>query len=201
MSRKILLKKGEEISRFSLTRLSREKLYGKKIRLAVDEQGKPCETRALSRDGAVLVAPGGYSQVYLTKTGLMVPSEEVQKVDREGQPLPVTESTLNVPQEIQETTPDRILEHCTAFPYHLTPEEIDPDLERFLNAGAFFETVFAYRKGSTLNPAFLLKNEQGYFLLVCSPHNFSFCSPDQQIVEEDDENEDPFTEDFDFGML
>jgi len=199
MAREIHLQGTTVVSRFSFNKLEREKLYGKKTRLVVDETGNPCSPRSLSIDGSVLVAAGGYAQMYVNSEGETVPSNEIVKVDLEGMGLPVTDSTLNVPQEVQEVSIHRMLDHCTTSPYRLHPEELDPELEEKLKNGKIFETPFAYRKGSTQRPAFLLQNEEGYFLLVSDPHGFEFCAPDQQMVETD--SDDPFTDDFDFGMM
>jgi len=199
MPREIQLQ-GNTISRFTFTKLSREKLYGKKRCLVVDEQGNPCSSRSLSLDGSVLVAAGGYAQMYVTPDGDAVSSRQVTKVDLEGIPLPVTESTLNTPQEIREVSVNRLLDCYTTSVYSLSPEELDPELEEKLQAGRIFETKFAYRKGSTPQSAFLIHNEHGYFLLVSQPHSFEFCAPEQQMVEADSDD-DPFTDDFDFGML
>jgi hypothetical protein len=200
MPREIHVQQGDAISRFTFSKLSREKLYGKKVRQVVDEAGNPCSPRSLSLDGSVLVASGGYAQMYVTPEGDAVSSRDITKVDLEGMGLPSHDSTLNVPQEIREVSPNRLLDHMTTSPYALTVEEIDPVLEKSLNAGKIFETSFAYRKGSTPMPAFLLENEAGYFLLVSDPHGFEFCAPDQQMVEADSDD-DPFTDDFDFGMM
>lgn len=137
---------------------------------------------------------------HMTPDGDSVSSRDIVKVDLEGMGLPVSESTLNTPQEIHEVGTDRLLDHYVVSVYQLTVEELDPELEEKLKAGSVFETSFAYRRGSTPQAAFLINNGEGYFLLVSKPHNFQFCAPDQQVTEMDTED-DPFTDDFDFGMM
>ena len=44
MARQILLRLGDEESAFGFVKVDREKLYGRKQRVVVDAQGRPCQS-------------------------------------------------------------------------------------------------------------------------------------------------------------
>ena len=54
MARSIVVRLGDEESAFGFTKVEREKLYGKKERVVVDETGRECDAAWLTPDGAVL---------------------------------------------------------------------------------------------------------------------------------------------------
>src|SRR5690606_909819 len=65
MAREIVLNLGGEVSRLALTRINREKLYGRKRRLIVDQNDQACTAGLLTRDGSTLIPAGGIANVYV----------------------------------------------------------------------------------------------------------------------------------------
>ena len=66
MARQVVLTLGNETSAFDLTRVDREKLYGRQRRVVVDDEGNPCERGLLSEDGSVLLPPGATATLLVT---------------------------------------------------------------------------------------------------------------------------------------
>ena len=58
MAREIVLAREAGISRFALSKVDRTKLYGRKTRMVVDDEGEPCVAAMLTRDGTALLPPG-----------------------------------------------------------------------------------------------------------------------------------------------
>ena len=54
MAKNIVVRWGGEETAFGFTKVEREKLYGKKDRVVVDEQGRVCSSAWLTADGSAL---------------------------------------------------------------------------------------------------------------------------------------------------
>lgn len=200
MAREIVVTAGGATSRFGLERVSRDKLYGVKRRVIVDEDGRDCVTATLARDGSALLGPGAVAQLYLDDADDVVERDELVAVDADGQPLPRYDSTLGAEQPLDGPIPcERVLDFVTTAVYALDPAELDPELAASLAAGDIYETRFSYRGGTDLAPLFLLQNEHGVFGLVGEPADFAFLHRELPPPEDDD---DPFDDDeLDFSML
>src|SRR5262245_48775477 len=101
MARPIVVTFNGAESAFSFVKVEREKLYGKKERVFVDELGEACVAAALTTDGAAIVPPGGTSYTYLDDAWDSVERSELRAVDEAGAPLPMLPSTLGTPQPLE----------------------------------------------------------------------------------------------------
>ncbi len=200
MAREVTVEFEGAVSRFALTRMTREKLYGRRRRVIVDEQGAACVAATLTLDGAALLPPGSTSDLYVDSAFDTVSRSRLRAVDSDGEPIEKVPSTLGVEQPLSgPVTPERVLDHVTNAVYLLDPTELAPGLLAQLDAGEIFETGFNYRDGYTLNPLFLLKNEAGVFALVAEPAGFE---PVRKQLVPVETGEDPFADDdLDFSMF
>ena len=203
MARTIVVNFGGEVSEFGLTRVSREKLYGRKVREVVDEDGNKTETAYLTRDGSALLLKGAMAMLYVDDDYEVTGRSELIAVDAEGEPTQPVDSTLGVEQELEgPIEPARLLDHNAKAVYQLQPEALGDKLRAALADGAMFETKFNYRKGFDWNPAFLLENAEGVFAIVGEPSKFEFLYKEVAAPVDDDDDEDPFeADDLDFSMM
>ncbi|MGE0787581.1 MAG: hypothetical protein AB7S26_18040 [Sandaracinaceae bacterium] len=200
--RAIVLTYGEEESRFGFSRVDRGKLYGRKERAILDENGDRCVPAFLTPDGAALVPPGGTAHVYVNEAFDHVPRSELVAVDADGNEIEAIASTLGTPQALSPTRPQRILDHTIASVYQLDPETLGDELAKALEDGELFEAGYAYSQTYRADVLFLLKNEEGVFGLVGRPTGFDFLERDAPPpLELGDEDEDELDEDLDFSML
>jgi hypothetical protein len=88
--------KGKE-SVFSISKLFRSKLYGRKRRISIDEEGNSC-TRVL-RDvaGGILLKKGMTGQGYLDDKGNWLERDTITGVDAEGE-VPTFHKLISGPQ-------------------------------------------------------------------------------------------------------
>lgn len=201
MARQIVVRLGDEVSSFGITRVSREKLYGRRMRVVVDENGEPCKTALLTRDGSALLPQGTVSMIYLDDDFEVCERSDLQAVDEVGEPLEEVDSTLGVETELQgPVDATRVLDHVISAVYELEPDELSETLKDALEGGDIYETRFNYRKGFDDAPCFLLHGEEGYFALIGRPTEFEFLYLETR-VEELDDDEDPFDDDLDFSMM
>jgi hypothetical protein len=201
MARQIVVSWNGASSSFDIGRLSREKLYGRKRRLVVDEDGNECLAGMLTEDGSTLLPPGSTSELYLDEEFDVVERSSLRAVDEEGEEVPSLPSTLGVEVTLEEVPPERLLDHVTPVVYQLDPAELDDALREALAAGSVFETRFNYRTSYADQACFLVANDAGFFALVGQPAGFAFLEPDAAPAAAPTAEDDPFADDFDFGML
>ncbi len=202
MARSIVVNFNGETSEFGLNRLTREKLYGRKVRVVVDEEGNETDTAFLTRDGSTLLLKGSTASVYINDNYEVTERSELTAVDAEGEPLPSIGSTLGVEQELRgPIDPRRVLDHNVKAVYELDPESLDDDLRAQLEEGAIFEVDFVYRSASEPDPMFLLQNDEGIFGILGEETKFEFLRK-AQVAPQDDDDDDPFDDDdLDFSMM
>jgi hypothetical protein len=198
MARGLVVRFGEEESSFGLTKVDREKLYGRKDRIVVDEEGNSCSPAYLTSDGVALVPSGGAAYLYTDDAFDVVERGDLVAVDATGAQLPLCPSTLGVAQPLAEVAADRILDHIVTSVYALSADEVGAALAEKLAAGAIFETRFNWREDYADAPAFLLKNADGYFALVAQPTQFEFLARETVLETAVEEESD---DDLDFSMI
>lgn len=199
MARGFVVRFKEEESTFGLSKIDREKLYGRKERLVVDEAGKTCNAAYLTADGLALIPAGGTAYLYTDEGFDVVERSELVGLDPAGERLPLKPSTLGVAQVLTEVDASRLLDHVVTSVYALSPESIGPSLAARLDSGGLFETRFNWREDYADSPAFLLKSPDGYFALVANPTGFEFLR--RETVVETAVGEDEADGDLDFGMI
>ena len=200
--RAIVVRYGDEETHFSFARVDRGKLYGRKERVILDENGDRCIPAYLTPDGAALVPPGGTAHVYVDEQFDHVPRGDLQAVDEEGNTLEQTPSTLGEAQELTPTTPQRLLDHTIVSVYELATEELSDTLKKALADGELFEMLYNYKAGYDPDRLFLLQNEEGVFGLVARPTGFAFLERENPVVfDDEDEAEDELSDDLDFSMM
>lgn len=202
MARTIVVNFEGEVSEFGLNRLTRDKIYGRKLRVVVDEDGEPTETAYLTRDGSALLLKGAMASVYVDDEYDVTERSELLAVDADGNPIEPEDSTLGVEQPLEgPIDPRRLLDHNAKAVYELHADALGEKLRTLLEEGEIFETIFNYRKSFDVHPLFLLKNDDGFFAVVGEEAPFEFLRKEQVAVIDDDD-EDPFDDDeLDFSMM
>jgi len=200
--REIVVRYGEETTSFKFARVSRDKLYGRKERVILDENGERCVPAYLTPDGAALVPPGGTAHLYVDETFDTVERSDLKAVSPEGEPLEPVPSTLGVEQPLEPVGPERLLDHVITGVYQLSSESFGEALKAALADGELFETVYNYRDGYDPDALFLLSTDEGFFGLVGKASGFELIereTPDAAEAALDDE--DDLSDDFDFSMM
>ncbi len=200
MARQIVLSFAGAESSFDIARLSRDRLYGRKRRLVVDEEGNTCQSGLLTEDGSTLLPPSSTADLYLDDDFDVVERRELRAIAADGEEVDTISSTLGRPVEVTEVEPGRLLEYATPTVYLLDPAQLDPALQAKLESGAILETRFNYRDSYADQACFVIHNDNGFFALVGSPTGFEFLRPEAPPPPPPDEEEE-LDDDLDFGMF
>lgn len=202
--REIIVRLGEEETSFKFARVDRGKLYGRKERVILDENGERCVPAYLTPDGAALVPPGGTAHVYVDEAFDTVDRKDLRATDEDGEELDLVPSTLGVSQELEPASPERLLDHVIASVYLLQAEALGAELTRALGEGEIFECAYQYREGYDPDALFVLQNDEGIFGLVARPSGFDFIereAPAATALIEPDDDDDDLSDDLDFSMM
>jgi len=200
--REIVVRLGEESTAFKFTKVDRSKLYGRKERVILDENGDRCIPALLTPDGAALVPPGGAAHVYIDEAWDTVSRSDLRAVDDQGNERPMVDSTLGVAQDLEPASPERLLDHVVASVYLLEAEQLGDALRKALADGEIFECEYQYRTGYDPDALFVLQNDEGVFALVARPSGFEFIERESEVDDlYDDDDADDLDDDFDFSMM
>lgn len=183
MARQIVLTFGGEESSFDFKKIDRAKLYGKRQRLVLDDDGKACVRAELSDDGTTIIVSGMTQQAYFDEDGEWVEYGELVGIDEEGNQAEEVPSTLGVAQGLQEARAQELSQNQTLAVYHLQPAEVSQTLQAALESGKLFKFPFNYRAGYSMETAFLLQNGEGIFALVTSDVTPEWCELKQVAVD------------------
>jgi hypothetical protein len=204
MGRGIVVGFNGESSEFELAKVERDKLYGRKVRLVVDEQGRVCKPALLTRDGSAVAPPGCVAHLYVDERFEAIERDELKAVDEKGNPVELVKSTLGVEQVLTgPVDPSRVLDCQVVSTYTLTPTKLGDALKAGLDGGGIYETRFNYRDDYSAETCFLLKNEAGYFALVANPLEYEFLGREilaqaPAAAPDDDEGAE---DELDFSMM
>jgi hypothetical protein len=203
LSRTIDVSFNGEVSSFEFAKVDCGKLYGRKTRVCLDAAGRECSEARLTEDGRHILPHGTTASLYINDCGNAVSSKALVAMDSSGRPLDILPSTLNAPQEVSGPVAlDDFLMHRVTAIYHMDDAAISPALEVALSRGDIFRVPFRYRPSCHNNPAFLLKNDEGIFLLVAEPAAFDFISYDAVATDTaNDETSYDAPDNFVFGMF
>jgi len=189
----LLLETDDGISEFALTSVERK---GKKAkRIAVDSEGRQCKPMLMTHDGHILPS-GSTALLYDDGDGNTIDRGEIVETDEYGNLLRTLPSTIGRPQRLSETVqPEELLEYVMQKAYALTPMILVSDLKELLAEGCILKVPFRPRASSTDNPAFILSNSEGMFLLQGQQCRMDFVTLDQSItVSDENEDEDSWDE-------
>ncbi|MDQ3036688.1 MAG: hypothetical protein M3Y87_30125 [Myxococcota bacterium] len=203
MARSIVIRFEGEESAFGFAKVEREKLYGKKQRIVVDEAGRDCATAWLTADGTALVPNGGTAHVWVDERWDAAEQDTRIAVDEAGRALETRPSTLGVAQDGRVVDARRVLDHVVSALYELTPETLGAGLEAELAAGRIVELPFRYRDGLEEDVLFVLKNDEGVFALIGRDAELAFLERDVLPVgiEPGGDEGDELSDDLDFSMM
>lgn len=188
-------------SKFDFKKIDRDKLYGRRRRVVLDDAGKDCVKAELSDDGTTIIVQGMALQAYFDEDGEWVEHSRLIGLDEGGAPVPRVPSTLGVAQELEECTPEELSQNQMAAVYQLFDAEVDAALRARLDAGSIFKFPFNYRADYSADPAFLVANDEGVFALVTKEVAPVWCQLETVAVESFADDESEMDDDLDFEMF
>lgn len=192
-----------------LTKVDREKLYGSVEIEAFDERGKPASLQVLAPDGKTFIGKGGTANAVLTEDGDWIERKELIAVE-DGTPIEPVESSFSRVNILQPATVEDYLSHIVKLVYLLTPADADDadaeteaaPLESLFVEDRIYKFPFSYRGGLEYDAAFLMRNDEGTFMIVGNPADLEYLSLPQAGTLLEPVEEQPLDDDeLDFDLL
>ena len=182
----LILETDGGISEFAMKPIDRKTRQSMTKKLAVDSQGRECSRAMLTHDG-LLLRSGATGDSYEDEDGNSIDHGEVVQTDENSNILRNLPVTTGRPQRPVGPLPiDELLEYTVIKAYALIPMVVSHDLQSSLTGGDIYRVAFRPRASVVDNPAFILANGSGMFLLQCKTCLVEFIRLDQPIVLEDD---------------
>jgi hypothetical protein len=181
-------------STFAFKKIDRKKLYAWRRRMVLDNEEKPCIRAELTRDGSTLFRSSTTAQGYFEESGRWVPNVELVGLDSDGMPVDKQPSTLGEPQRLEgPIEAGELLDVPVQTVYALDPEDLDAGLAERVEAGEIYRFAFNYRADYHMESAYLLANDEGWFVLVGDAASPEWCVLERTAVDaaeiyEDDED-------------
>ena len=193
----LILETDDGISEFVMKPIGRKSRQSVTKKLAVDGRGRECSRALMTRDG-LLLGSGSVADLYEDSDGSSVERGEIVETDANSVTLRNLAATLGRPQRpVGPVAPEELLEHTVMKAYALTPIALAHDLRDSLLGGDVYRVAFRPRASVVDNPAFVLSNAKGIFLIQCKPCLIEFIRLDQPIVVEDEtDDEDDLWDDW-----
>ena len=182
----LILETDSGISEFVMKHIDRKTRQAVTKKLAVDSQGRECSRAMLTYDG-LLLQSGSVTDLYEDADGNTALHGEVIQTDESGNVLRNLPATVGRPQRtVGPISPEEMLEHVIIKAYSLAPLSIALDLRDSLTNGDIYRVAYRPRASVVDNPAFILANTSGIFLLQCKTCLIEFIRLDQPIILDDD---------------
>jgi len=189
-----------------ITKMDRSKLYGTVTTETRDKDQKRCDLATLAYDGKTVISTGGTAIGYMNPQGEWLNRSDLTAVDAEGEPVETVESSFKIDLQLETiVTDEEFLNHSVRLIYRLNPVEGNSsECRSALDNGTIFKFNFSYRGGTSVDPAFVMSNKEGLWLLITDSNRVEFAGLAEvavcaKVEEPDEEKED--SEELDFGML
>lgn len=188
-----------------IAKVDRSKLYGKVSIETLDSESRRCTLATLAYDGRTVIPFGGTALGYMNPDGEWLSRDELTPVDLEGNPLEEAESSFKLTINLDTTTTlEDYLDHSVRLCYELDDSFIEADFKEALLSGKIFKFQFSYRGGVSVDPAFILANDDAVWMMITDQNlveyaNLNNAAACARLDEPEETRED--SEELDFGML
>ena len=198
MARQIILRFNNKNSKFDFKKITRSSLYGSKKRIALDESNKSCILANIETRYGTIINSGDASNVHVDNKNNYINKSEIIGIDSEGNKIDRFPSTINIPQVVNKTNENYLLDFDCSSLYNLKPDILESDFQEKLDNGDIFSFNFNYYEDFNVEKGVIIKNDNGYFAIIGKEIFHSWIEKSENISEG---FETPDDIDIDFEML
>ncbi len=200
MGRKINFKIEGNLLQSEIVKVDRTKLYGTSQKVVYDTNKEECVLSDLY-EGSIIHPKGSIGQVLIDEEGKSVSRSELIGFNIQGEKVEKVPSIFSIENSCKRVDIDKFLSSSIKSIYQLIidEEQIEMWKKFFLNDEIYlFE--FNYREDYEGDDAFLISNEQGFFIGIGKSNEFEFLELSNISVEDTDDEID-LEDDLDFSMF
>ena len=200
MGRKVSFKIQGDLLESEIVKVDRTKIYGSSEKIVLDTNKEECVLSDLY-EGSIILPKGSVGQVLIDDSGNSVSRSELIGFNLQGEKVEKVPSIFSIENDCKKVEIDDFISSSIKSIYQLNIDEnqIESWKKYFLNDEVYlFE--FNYREDYEGDDAFLISNEEGFFISVGKKNEFEFLELSNVSVE--DTNEDiEIEDDLDFSMF
>lgn len=200
MGRKVSFKIGESLLESEIVKVDRTKLYGTSEKIVYDTNKEECVLSDLY-EGSIILPRGSVGQVLIDENGNSVSRSKLIGFNLQGEKVEKVPSIFSVENNCKNVGIDDFISSSIKSIYQLVIDEdqIESWKKYFTNDEVYlFE--FNYREDYEGDDAFLISNEDGFFISVGKSNEFEFLELSNVSVEDTDEDIE-IEDDLDFSMF
>ena len=200
MGRKVSFKIEGSLLESEIVKVDRTKLYGTSEKIVYDTNKEECVLSDLY-EGSIILPRGSVGQVLIDENGNSVSRSELIGFNLQGEKVEKVPSIFSIENNCKKVEIDDFISSSIKSIYQLVIDEdqIESWKKYFTNDEVYlFE--FNYREDYEGDDAFLISNEEGFFISVGKSNEFEYLELSNISVEDTDEDIE-IEEDLDFSMF
>jgi len=200
MGRKVSFKIEGSLLESEIVKVDRSKLYGTSEKIVYDSNKEECILSDLY-EGSIILPRGSVGQVLIDENGNSVSRSELIGFNLQGEKVEKVPSIFSIENSCKKVDIDDFISSSIKSIYQLVidDDQIESWKKYFTNNEVYlFE--FNYREDFEGDDAFLISNEEGFFISVGKSNEFEFLELSNVTVEDTDEDIE-IEDDLDFSMF
>jgi len=200
MGRKVSFKIEGSLLESEIVKVDRTKLYGTSEKIVYDTNKEECVLSDLY-EGSIILPRGSVGQVLIDENGNSVSRSKLIGFNLQGEKVEKVPSIFSIENNCKNVRIDDFISSSIKSIYQLVIDEdqIESWKKYFTNDEVYF-FEFNYREDYEGDDAFLISNEDGFFISVGKSNEFEFLELSNVSVEDTDEDIE-IEDDLDFSMF
>lgn len=200
MGRKVSFKIEGSLLESEIVKVDRAKLYGTSEKIVYDTNKEECILSDLY-EGSIILPRGSIGQVLIDENGNSVLRSELIGFNLQGEKVKKVPSIFSIENNCKKVEIDEFISSSIKSIYQLVIDEDQIETwKKYFTNNEVYLFEFNYREDYEGDDAFLISNEDGFFISVGKSNEFEFLELSNISVEDTDE-EIEIEDDLDFSMF
>jgi len=200
MGRKVNFKIEGSLLQSEIVKVDRTKLYGTSQKVVYDTNKEECVLSDLY-EGSIILPRGSVGQVLIDENGNSVSRSELIGFNLQGEKVEKVPSIFSIENNCKKVEIDDFISSSIKSIYQLVIDEDQIELwKKYFTNDEVYLFEFNYREDYEGDDAFLISNEEGFFISVGKSNEFEFLELSNVSVEDTDEDIE-IEDDLDFSMF
>jgi len=200
MGRKVSFKIEGSLLESEIVKVDRTKLYGTSEKIVYDTNKEECVISDLY-EGSIILPRGSVGQVLIDENGNSVSRSDLIGFNLKGEKVEKVPSIFSVENNCKKVDIDEFISSSIKSIYQLVIDEDQIETwKKYFTNNEVYLFEFNYREDYEGDDAFLISNEDGFFISVGKSNEFEFLELSNISVEDTDEDIE-IEDDLDFSMF
>ena len=200
MGRKVSFKIEGSLLESEIVKVDRTKLYGTSEKIVYDTNKEECVLSDLY-EGSIILPRGSVGQVLIDENGNSVSRSELIGFNLQGEKVEKVPSIFSIENNCKKVEMDDFISSSIKSIYQLVIDEDQIESwKKYFTKDEVYLFEFNYREDYEGDDAFLISNEEGFFISVGKSNKFEYLELSNISVEDTDEDIE-IEDDLDFSMF